>query len=449
MQAEKRQVAIRLSKPQTLARRWLKRGASVCLPWGRGTGKSHFARLLWWLLVAQWDGKRLPGAPHDGIRIVLLMPTLVQAKKVHATLMQLELHGMWAFLGGDLNKSDWRITFPGGSWVQWVTAEGATNIRGLRCDVILVDEADDVDTDVVDAIAFPWLSEPWSMGLRAYFGTPTRGRHGLLYREFRKGIDGHDGCHSLHATFYDCPEFVDIARVERERPFISPALFSREWLCDFDSAEGVVYPMFSESFHVREPWANVEPTETIIGVDHGYEDPGVFLVAHVYGNGRDAIVWIVREVYEQHQTEAYWLGKARELKAAHPKAKWYADPSQPARIEALRTQVGVTIKGADNAIEDGVSAVADRLAIRSVTEGEGDDATERRFARLYIDPSCKNTIREVGLYRRKRDPRNKERILDDIQDRDNHAMDALRYLIFSRFGLPPGTRTDSTHYDQG
>jgi hypothetical protein len=306
-------------------------------------------------------------------------------------------------------------------------------------------ESGSIDMDTVDAIVAPWFSEPWSLGMQVMVGTPTRGRHGLLWREYRKGLDGVDHCHSLHATFYDCAGIVDVERQERKREFISPALFAREWLCDFDSAEGVVFPMFSESFHVREPWANVTPTETIIGVDHGYEDPGVFLVFHVYGNGRDAICHAVSEVYEQHQTESYWLAEARKLKAAYPAARWYADPSQPARIEALRTQVGVNIRGADNSIEDGVAAVADRLAIRTISDGD----EERRYARLYVDPSCKNLIREMGLYRRKRDPRNKERVLDDIQDRDNHAIDSTRYALFSRFGSPPGTRTDSTHFDQG
>jgi len=27
-------------------------------------------------------------------------------------------------------------------------------------------------------------------------------------------------------------------------------------------------------------------------------------------------------------------------------------------------------------------------------------------------------------------------VLEDILDRDNHAMDAVRYLIFTRFGKP-------------
>jgi phage terminase large subunit len=68
-----------------------------------------------------------------------------------------------------------------------------------------------------------------------------------------------------------------------------------------------------------------------------------------------------------------------------------------------------------------------------------------RFARLHISPTCPNTIREFGLYRRKRDPRNREAFLDDIEDRNNHAMDAIRYAIFNRFGGPDRRRGGVPH----
>jgi hypothetical protein len=45
-----------------------------------------------------------------------------------------------------------------------------------------------------------------------------------------------------------------------------------------------------------------------------------------------------------------------------------------------------------------------------------------------------NLIAELGKYRRKADPRDKDRYLEDIMDRWNHAADALRYPIFNRFG---------------
>jgi phage terminase large subunit len=62
---------------------------------------------------------------------------------------------------------------------------------------------------------------------------------------------------------------------------------------------------------------------------------------------------------------------------------------------------------------------------------------------MYVHPRCKNFLDEIGKYRRKRDPKNLDRILEDIEDRNNHAMDACRYCTYTRFGGPDRTRHES------
>jgi hypothetical protein len=60
-----------------------------------------------------------------------------------------------------------------------------------------------------------------------------------------------------------------------------------------------------------------------------------------------------------------------------------------------------------------------------------------------VSRKCPRTIEEFGKYRRKRDPRNADKFLDEIEDKNNHCMDSVRYPIFSRFGGPSRTRTES------
>jgi len=84
-------------------------------------------------------------------------------------------------------------------------------------------------------------------------------------------------------------------------------------------------------------------------------------------------------------------------------------------------------------------AVADRLIIR-----QSDPDDERtKYSRLYVSPKCKNLIREMGLYRRKRDSKNKDLVLDEIEDKHNHSLDSARYFLFSRFGGPSRTMSES------
>jgi phage terminase large subunit len=440
-------IPIELSPPQTAVHKTFKPRTANVIPWGRGVGKSWFIRLCWYLLIAQWDGKLRPGADRTGVRIGILMPTLAQARKVHVQLMLEELAGRWAFLGGRLNQSTWRVHFPGGSWIQFVSAEQRETARGIRCDAGFVDECDDVDIEFYDAVVFPWFSEPHSLAIEMFSGTPTRGRYGLLYKRHRMALDGVPNNYTRHATFREAtfrglPKFVDIARIEEQIKHMDPALVAREWLCDFDAAEGLVYPMFSERVHVLDPHPNTVWQKILVGVDHGYEDPGVYVVMGVSGSGRDATCFVLEEVYRNHEVQSFWIQQAKSIKQRYARyadrMKWYGDPSRPDTIELLRREAHIPIVGADNDINDGVAAVADKLFVRK-REVNGDVDT---YSKLYVSPSCKNTIKEFGLYRRKRDSKNKDRILEDIEDKNNHAMDALRYAIFSEFGLPPAIKID-------
>lgn len=420
-------------------------GNTICIPWGRGIGKSYWARLVCYLLVCQWDGKTREDTDEKGIRIVILMPTLVQARKVHSQLLISEIEGRWKFLGGTLNKTDWRVSFPGGSWIQFVSAEVADSSRGIRCDVVFADEADDIDPEVVDSITQPWFSEPRSLRIFVIGGTPRRGRYGLLYKAAKQwtsadwwlNSQGDAGItlaeaeelasrhFSFHATAYDAPKLVDpryLAQVKRKT---APTVFQREWMCDFDSAEGLVFPMFGKDSHVFAPTVNNYHTH-LVGIDHGFEDPAVFVVIGVTGSGRDSVAHVLWEYCEQHKTIEELCDVARMINASYPNAKWYADSSGAEKIESYQRVIKKQIMHATHKIEQGIDTMSNMLFLRPTSIGT-------RQPHLIISPKCRNLIEELGKYRRKRDPKNTELILEDIEDKWNHSIDATRYPCFHYF----------------
>ena len=176
-----------LNGPQSRAYEALKAKQTVCLPWGRGVGKSWFIRNAAWVMVANWDrmprlelldslgmldgmtdGQKRLAEKRTGVRITMMMP-------------------------------------PGGSVFQPFPAIAGNDktSRGLRTDVALADECDDIEPAVFDAVARPWFSEPWSLKIRLLGGTPRRGRHGLLYKSHESGMskDPLDASyHTFHAT---------------------------------------------------------------------------------------------------------------------------------------------------------------------------------------------------------------------------------------------------------
>lgn len=447
------QVDFSKSLAQSQAFRALNPGMTICLAFGRGVGKSTCQRLFWYILLAKADADLKSGAaPHKiRVRIVMLMPTLKQANRTHADNYFAELapDGDWGFLGARLNKTTLKATFPSGSWIQWVSADNANDNRGLRCDYVSIDECDDIDPEIFYGICLPWLSEPHSKKITVFSGTPRRGRYGLLWKAYRElPANDPETCRSFHATAYDVPLLVDPKIVQRAKDITPPSTFAREWLCDFDAAEGLVYPMFSDE-NTKSAFANVRGQsrpiygkwdDILIGVDHGYEDPAVFLVVGVAGRGKDAVAHVIWEYCESHKTIDELAEVASEIHTHYPTAKWYADSSNPSAIRSYEKRTGKKIKHATHKIEDGVDIVASMLSPRP-------DEFGGRTPQLFVDPACTHLIHEMGMYRRKRDPKNLERILDDIEDRNNHCQDSLRYSVYHYFGNTHGPRHELHDYD--
>ncbi len=464
-------VELGLNAPQLAAHKILfggdglpRRGISLLDGWGRGVGKSWYRRQVWWLLVAALDYKLRSDAlePFRGVRIRCLAPTLKQWKLINwdGILEELTPGGKWAWLGAKLDTSTGQIRFPGGSMVTPfpAMAYNARTAKGMRADVLDADEYDDIDAAVYDAVAVPWLSEPWSLRIELLAGTPTRGRHGLWWRALQAGrlgdklraselsdeealklpevvpiaekfgdnadptvvLDALRSSYAIHATYKDVPETVSPFAVAKARANTLPATFEREWEANADAGEGLVYP-FDDTFHVREPPPLESFREFLVGMDHGWVDLGVLLLGGIQGHGDDAVLWLLAESAESEVPNHVWNERAKLWNFA----KFWPDPSRPDRINDLRS-AGLSIGHTDNDLMGGIGRVADLLFIRST------DDPELRSARLYVSPECRHTIREFGLYRRKKLA---DGTFDEApEDKNNHTMDALRYMAVGRFG---------------
>lgn len=449
--AAARKVEFRLTRPQSKAFKIFRTPRSdLNLEWGRGCGKSWFDRFIAWSWIAE-AGKlprlelldklgvggeltpeqRQKAAEVRGVRVVFLCPTHKQFVDIHGRLLKQENDGTWSQLRGRLNGTTYQVGFDGGSFIAPFPASehGSKRALGLRADVVICDEADDIDINVFDTIVRPWFSEPWSLKIRVTSGTPRRGRHGLLYARRVAGRDPtQPRYHTIHATYRDNPEIVDITEVEDARKNTPKETFEREWECNYDAGEGLVYP-FDEAFHVRPPPPLSSFNEFHVGMDHGWVDPAVLLLCGVIGHGEDAELWVLDEKYETECPNEIWNARAAEW--GH--AMFWPDPSRPDRINDLRS-LNISVGNVDNKIDAGVARVANLLFKRETEDGS--------FARIYVAPNCVNTIREFGLYRWKKN--SDGTFSDEPADKSNHAMDSLRYVAVGRFGRTPNFRHETS-----
>jgi hypothetical protein len=447
-------LAIAFDKYQGRAFRQCQPGTTATFPWGRGSGKTTLGRLL--LHTGALD--------NPGIHIGLLMPTLKQARQVYWTpYLFADFDGpLKPFIKGKPNKTSLEVTFKNGSRLTTWGAENAGGIRGQRFHRLIEDEADDIDPDVEQAVVRPTFSRSGVNALWVKFGTPRRGRAGSLYSSYSKALRKVPGYSGFALKSSQSPQ-VDQVWLKGVANDTTPDIFKREYDVDFDAAGGRVWgDVFLESFHDSLPPENVKWSSVFICCDHGWEDPGCLLLVLVLGRGRDAVAWVVEEVYERHRTEGWWVDQAKLWLELYPRARFYGDPSMPSRVEAYR-RAGANTQEVNNSIDDGVAAVADRFLIRKRYDDEGNEL--EGYAKLYVSPRCVNLLTELGCevppyldgrkpldgigpYMRKRDSEVEGRYLDEIVDKNNHASDALRYGIFNFFGGPEKGRGDGQTLDE-
>lgn len=194
--------------------------------------------------------------------------------------------------------------------------------------------------------------------------------------------------------------------LERYRNMYSGVFYDRYIRGLWVVAEGLVYPMFD----------NVVPTVPrkydtyYIGMDYGILNPtAMLLVGHC-----DGVWYVVKEFYHsgretnQQKTDAEYYVDLKQLAGDLTIKRLIVDPSAASFITLVEKEHQFKIWDADNTVIEGIQHVAQCIADK----------------KLMVNDCCKRTIQEFGLYRW--DETAPE---DKVIKENDHAMDALRYVI--------------------
>jgi phage terminase large subunit len=182
------------------------------------------------------------------------------------------------------------------------------------------------------------------------------------------------------------------------------AFYRQEVLGEFTRFEGLVYPWFRREEHVIDTDAAPDRFDRVVyGVDWGFSNPSVVLAVGY----REGAPVVLDEVYESRLTVEDIADALGGLHDDHGEGVVYCDPAEPASIEQLR-RAGFDAVAADNEVMPGIQHVASRQDSLRVTD------------------ACQQTINEFGMYQY-RDGGDS----DSVKKEHDHAMDALRYALFS------------------
>lgn len=244
-----------------------------------------------------------------------------------------------------------------------------------------------------------------------------------LYKDYMHGeLVEEEDLLSLHFELDDNPNLDEeykrrIVRLHPPGTLWHKRMVLGEWVV----AEGAVYEQWDEATHVVDRMPGT-PDKVVIGIDKGTQNATVFLAA-----GRVKGVWYIFDEYYHSGFESgvqkadieYSADFARFLQRIvyHP-TQIIIDPSALAFKVQLRRDGILRVVDADNSVVDGIQAVSTAL-----TGGT-----------LKVLGRCEYLRAEFPSYAW--DPKKQEKGEDAPIKRNDHALDALRYIASRALGRP-------------
>jgi PBSX family phage terminase large subunit len=217
----------------------------------------------------------------------------------------------------------------------------------------------------------------------------------------------------------------------------------REIMGSFDAFEGAVYPEFRRDVHVIKPFKIPSEWTRVIGIDHGYRNPSAWIWAAVDGDQNLYVYrefyereWLIEEICKGHrvrnQAGVTTLMKGEKISMA------VIDPSTRAeRNEKNGEKVSDFTIYQDNLPSDFPLATANNDVTAGIDRVKSymkiDPRTNK--PKLFIFDSCTNLIDELCKYRYmelNHSQVGKKNEREQPYKHDDHAVDALRYLIMSQ-----------------
>lgn len=294
--------------------------------------------------------------------------------------------------------------------------EGAIGaIQGKTFSLVYCDEMTLYPESIIDMIDTR-LSNPHSMGFASM--NPSHPNHKL-----KKWIDMAEGdrknYYSLHFTLDDNP-FLEEGYKERIRNSLSGLFYRRNYLGIWCLAEGAIFDFFDRKIHIvdRPPCA---AEYWIAGIDYGSTNPFACLVIGV-STGRytqtGRKMWVEKEYFwnpkvtGRQKTNSEFADDVEEFLEPYGVKSIYIDPSAEAfQLELRRRNLHAV--HANNEVEDGIQMMT----------------SEMKKGNLVICKEAENTIREIESY--VWDTKAAEKGYDEPMKKDDHAVDALRYVVAS------------------
>ena len=382
----------------------LSRNAETAYVGGVGSGKTAAGVIRAKRHVHDWN----PGETG-----AIVSPTVPMLRNVIEP--ELRKWGLLDAPGVEYRRSENRIDYPNGATIILESANNDRKIerlRGLNLAWAWMDEAAYQDAKVYNV-----LSDRLRVGsYRNLFATTTPRGFNWVHEVFAEplpdapAVDLPDGAVyrndattsilgvSTRANPAHPDDYID--RQERQR---SGEAYEQEIEGKFVSFEGLVYKWFDRENRVATDDLPERWDKTIYGLDWGGSAPTAIVVCRRAGDEW----YVVDEFYETRVVNETIVAELERFHERYGRGPIYCDTNEPRAIDQLGRE-GFDAREADKSVETGIRFI--------------DSLRDR----LFVAETCRHVVDEFNTYQYKDGGDS-----DDVLKENDHAMDALRYALFT------------------
>ena len=300
----------------------------------------------------------------------------------------------------DHSLSNHTITYrPNNAFVAFISIDNPERIKSSEWNVIHLEEANEYKYRDF-TILKTRLSAPTAIGNKLILSlNPESALHWIK----QKVVNREKDCLEIVSNYKDNPflskEYIQILEDLQEMDLNAYNILALgEW--------GVLSNVIYSNYVVDDKPEEFE--DKVYAIDFGYNAP----TSVVYIGMKDEEFYIKELLYESKLTNDDLIEKLKYL-IKDRSTYIYADNAEPARIEAIN-RAGFNIHPANKSVKDGIDFI--------------------RSHKLHIRSNSVNTLKEIGSYKYRE---NKDgEVLEEPVKFNDHIMDAMRYGIYTHFGIP-------------
>lgn len=284
---------------------------------------------------------------------------------------------------------------------------------------------------IIPESVFKMLISRCAMGGARIFGTtnPDSPYHWLKRDYLTDNVD----VISWQFTMDDNPELQDTEKEYLRRQYRGlwyQRFIEGKWV----QAEGAIYDFFDEKIHV----INSPPSHTahyFVGVDYGTTNPCAFVLIG-YNPERFPNMWVEDEYYfdskvrQRQKTDSEYADDLKNFIKFYNVQAIYIDPSAASFKLELQKQGFQNLYEAMNEVNDGIRFVSKYLSNGTLKICRKCTHLIQEFQSYVWDPKCLKTGEDKPL------------------KQNDHALDALRYVIYSHFFGKDGQKLSAKDLDQ-